>query len=213
MLCLALWGMQIKAVEQFDELDLLGGWELVSYSGTYEMFTKPLAGRIPASECKYLYFGNVYAEEDEEVIVSFPGMDAPGYCLGASINGLVYNKESITYDETETGYDEDEYEGYLEMSDFFISNVNKLHLQFFGGYGGSMQLMIETLTNTELCLKSYDGKFVVKYKRISGPLGLSEISSSSSTEDIYNIKGIKTHTPSRGVNIIRKGGKVSKVAH
>ncbi|MDE6717850.1 MAG: hypothetical protein K2J70_06630, partial [Muribaculaceae bacterium] len=77
---IALCGLKMKAAEQFDELNLRGGWELVSYTGSYDVFTTPDAfgDAIPAiSDCKYLYVGDMTSGSEEYLNVNLPGLSKP----------------------------------------------------------------------------------------------------------------------------------------
>lgn len=48
------------------------------------------------------------------------------------------------------------------ITDYFISNNNKLHIQLSTT---TLHFVIESLTSTEMLLKSFDEKFTATYKR------------------------------------------------
>lgn len=206
----------MKGAEQFDELDLCGGWELVSYTGNYAVFTTPyLNGDIEEekpctriSDCKYLYLEDcIYADEynyttDSDIAHIFPLSDfTPNnkynewFCVSGS-----FTKQGLppTSDENDIHV----------ITDYFISNNNKLHIQL---YTTTLHFIIESLTATDMRLKSPDGKFYANYKRISNPSNITELRAPDCiAEETYNLNGIKTNPTTKGVKIIRRGKEVSK---
>ena len=215
LVLIAVFGLQLRAAEQFDELDLRGGWELVSYTGTYDLFTTPyLDGDgdesykdLPISDCKYLYLeDSVYADK-----YNYTTDNWSTYIFGISdfnpnndyndwfcISGL-FSRQGLPsiVDDNDIQI----------ITDYFISNNNKLHIQL---PPTSLHFIIESFTDTEMHLKSFDGKFSAHYKRISSPANVNALTVQSTSEEIYNLNGIKTPTLSKGINIIRRGKKVKK---
>lgn len=204
LVMISLFGFQMKAADQFDELNLRGGWELVSYTGTYDLFTNPESfwDMTPAiSNCKYLYIGEIPVNESEYIEVLFPGLTTSVELdTTCSYNGAFYKPEIEGADYT------DEY--WIGITDFSISNGNKLHLLFVPG---AIHFVIESLTATELKIKSYDGNLTANYKRISNSSNVRELTApASSKEEIYDLNGLKATSATDGVKIVRQGEKVTK---
>lgn len=209
--------MQYAKAQEFNELDLLGSWELVSCEGTYPGFTtNPYADYnvgddygdydyVPASKCTYLYLGVV------DNSVSLPGTTG-SFNPATVISGGMFYTENTNLTATEENY-YDDYENISEISlpisDFSITNQNKLHI-IPGGWL-DFRFVIESLTADEMKLKSYDGKCTVAYKRVKDPSKVKGVNiSEDSNEEYYNINGHRIAAPRKGVNIIRRGGKSSK---
>ncbi len=201
---IAVFGLQMKAADQFDEIDLRGGWELVSYSGDYYLFTYPYVSEYEGSfsEFKYMILDNfiLASDYDYDYIINLPEFTPSSkYEEWLCIGGFFSTKGSGN--QTRDGFMED------IIMDYFISNNNKLHIQLSAT---ALHFVIESLTSTEMRLKSFDGKFTATYKRISDPSNVNALTVQSTSEEIYKLNGIKTRTPSKGINIIRRGKKVTK---
>ena len=199
-----LFGLQMKAADQFDELNLRGGWELVSYTGNYDLFTTQEAfwDCTPAiSECKYLYLGEMTLTPEENIKVNLPGVNNTVVLdYASSLNGIVYKPE--------VGDDEENDDFWIGITDFSISNGNKLHLLF---NPGAIHFVIESLTANELKIKSYDGNLTANYKRVTNSSKVKELTSpASSKEEIYDLNGLKAASATDGVKIVRQGEKVTK---
>lgn len=205
--------IQYAKAQEFNELDLLGSWELVSCEGTYPGFTtNPYADEpgddydfFPVSKCTYLYLGVV------DNSVSLPGTTG-SFNPATVISGGMFYPENTNLTATEENY-YDDYENISEISlpisDFSITNQNKLHITT--GWLIDFRFVIETLTGDEMKLKSYDGKCTVAYKRVKDPSKVKGVNvSEDSNEEYYNINGHRIAAPRKGVNIIRRGGKSSK---
>lgn len=207
--------MQYAKAQEFNELDLLGSWELVSCEGTYPGFTtNPYADLsdeyddfdyVPASKCTYLYLGVV------DNSVSLPGTTGSFNPETVISGGMFYPENTNLTAPAE--WENDDYENIQEISvpisDFSITNQNKLHITT--GWLVDFRFVIETLTADEMKLKSYDGKCTVAYKRVKDPSKVKGVNvSEDSNEEYYNINGHRIAAPRKGVNIIRRGGKSSK---
>lgn len=215
LVMIAVFGLQMKAADQFDEIDLRGGWELVSYSGDYGLFTTPdLAGdsdyegtSMAISDCKYLYLEDcIYVDEYNSTTDWYIESIIP--LLNFTPSNKYNEWMCVAGSFTQRGLppSSDENIGDI-ITDYFISNNNKLHIQLSAT---TLHFVIESLTSTEMRLKSFDGKFTATYNRISDPSNVNALTVQSTSEEIYNINGIKTRTPSKGINIIRRGKKVTK---
>ncbi|MDE6811671.1 MAG: hypothetical protein K2J15_04905 [Muribaculaceae bacterium] len=210
----------VKA-EQFDELDLLGGWELVSYEGTYPFFTEPYNHLdFVAAECKFLYLGDIYWNVDGGNKITLPGLDQPLFDKDfnggiGSANGMFYKDRKNWIDSDQMNPDDD----CILLDNFFIAGGNKLNLvpsQHSNSdfYIPALKFIIETLNDTEILLKSYDGKFKVTYKRITGVSDVKSINDESNAVDsktYYNLDGTKTNNPLNGIYIEKTPSAVKKI--
>ena len=206
---MAVFGLQMNAAEQFDELNLRGGWELVSFTGNNDLFTTPgvLTDEGPAlSKCKYLYFGEM-VNTDYEIVALLPGLAKPVTLDTFALYGVFYTPQL-----EEAG--KDNHDEWIGISDYLISNGNKFHIFTFG-YGSihsSIHFVITSLTAEELTVKSYDGNLTANYKRISIPTNVKELTAPASTaQETYDLNGTKTDASTKGVKIIRRGEQVLKV--
>lgn len=204
LVVIAVFGLQMKAAEQFDELDLRGGWELVSFTGNNDLFTTPgvVSEDGPAlSKCKYLYFGEL-VNPNYEIVAHLPGLAHPVTLDAINLYGVFYTPQL-----EEVGEENDD--EWIGISDYLISNGNKFHI-FFYGYG-SIHFVITSLTAEELTVKSYDGNLTANYKRISNPSNVKELTASASApQETYDLNGTKADSSTKGVKIIRRGEQVSK---
>ncbi|MDE5552337.1 MAG: hypothetical protein K2I91_03960 [Muribaculaceae bacterium] len=208
----------VARAEQYDELDLLGGWELVSCEGDYPFFTKPVYpftdNDESLSDFKYLYFGVIYCHEDiphDNHIL--PGISNPiEHDLDLLGNGLIYKSED-RWEDSDGGYN-DSSDG-AAVKNFFICGGNKLNLEVDNmDWSICLKFIITNLNDKELKLKSYDGKCTVVYKRISGANGVNGIAADNNDapETYFNLNGIRRNAPEKGINIVRKGKTAKKIA-
>lgn len=218
----------VARAEQYDELDLLGGWELISCEGDYPLFTQPAILDVSLSDCKYMYLGVLFcpglfeeAPHDDHIL---PGITNTmiGHDFGESSNGLIYKSENkwVENENNNSGKYEGEYDygsDGVGISNFFICGENKLNIviQVPDRTCVSLKFFITTLNDKELSVKSYDGKCTVSYKRISGEItGMNGIAADNNdaVETYYDLNGIRRNIPEKGINIIRKGRTAKKVA-
>ena len=188
-LLLALVSSFSLRAADYDETNLVGLWKLESSQGEYYPFStnEDFWQRTPT----YIYLGTISNSSQ------FPNEE--------------WEIDAGYYDHCTGGYivAEDDGEDYCNaVNDFFISNGNKLHIV---EDDMTFRFIIENLTAQELCLKSYDGKFMATYKRTDATSVKSvEVSAAPSTEEYYNLNGVKQNRPHHGVNIIRRGSHFSK---
>lgn len=203
----------IARAEQFDELNLLGGWELQSCVGDYPYFTNYYRDYEECSpnDCKYLYLGPIYIDPDDTDKILTPLPFFPNNIADLdnfACNGLFY-KEPSKWDDPSFDID---YDG-VAVWDFFISNGNKLHLIGIEEFCPSLQFVILSLTDKEMKLRSYDGKCTIVYKKIANGTGISKINEDDESSSVfYNLNGVRHQTPQSGINIERKGNKSRKIA-
>ena len=214
-----LIGISVAHAEEFDELDLLGGWELVSYEGTYPLFTKPgVYGYTDfgLSDCKFLYLGEISSldeiQENEDKI-TLPGFNHPVEVdqFAPAYNGLLYKDQKDLENSEYLDLNDD----CFSLDNFFISGGNKLNLVSSEEFPGpALKFIIEALNDKEMLLKSYDGKFKVTYKRIAGVSDVKTVNAESNTDDAktyYNIDGTKTNNPLHGIYIEKTSSAVKKI--
>lgn len=216
----------VARAEQYDELDLLGGWELISCEGDYPLFTQPDRFDWSLSDCKYMYLGVLfcpYVETDHDDHI-LPGITNTmiGHDFSTSSNGLIYKAENKWYANENNNSGKYEGEFHLDsdgvrITNFFICGENKLNIVIQDVYDCciSLKFIITTLNDKELSVKSYDGKCTVSYKRISGEItGMNGIAADNNdaVETYYDLNGIRRNIPEKGINIIRKGRTAKKVA-
>ena len=190
-LLLALVSSFSLQAADYDETNLVGLWKLESFQGEYYPFsTNPDDWK---STPTYIYLGPIsnssqIPNEEWEIDIDIDYF----HYTGGYIVAEDYGDEDYAY----------------AVKDFFISNGNKLHIV---EDDMTFRFIIENLTAQELRLKSYDGKFMATYKRTDATSVKSvEVSAAPSTEEYYNLNGVKQPRPYHGVNIIRRGSHSSK---
>ena len=211
ILLLTVIGLQVKAAEQFDELNLRGRWELISYNGAYDLFTFPYFYEYSQSsiaDCKYLTFEDLVLayeydldnDSDTGVVLGLSEFSPNSkYNEWACFSGIFTKQEP-----NQIMNDGD----MILVTDYYITNNNKLHIDLASA---ALRFVIESFTENELHLKSFDGKFTANYRRVSNPTTIKEVHVQSNLKEIYNINGLRKHSLSKGVNIVRNGKEVRKV--
>lgn len=204
--------MSVRA-EQFDEVKLMGSWELTSVEGDFPYFTDTFTwegdydeegGNFAFADCKYLYLGTI----DGQSVSNLLGIEDAIDSDFEWVNGLIY--KPLKDWDVKDYFDSDFIDGGM-IYDFSITNGNKLHLMFYSGIP-SLHFVIESMTDTELHLKSYDGKGKVVYKRVSTDLAIANVNAKTDApQGYYNLKGVKSTKPSHGVNIIRHKDFAKKI--
>ena len=169
--------LSVKA-QSFNEIDLIGKWNVSSVTGNHPLGIKSFTG---------IYFGYATVSDDENET----------HCSSGFITDF------ISYDY----YRNCDYSrSYVFILDFFISNNNKLHIIIGDDYG--LRFIIESLSDTSMKLKSYDGATTIELTKESST-GIKEFHNSPNAESgIYNIEGKSVGTTtSDGIYIIN-GKKV-----
>ena len=203
-------GVAASCCAQFNELDLIGNWELASCEGSYPGFTSSIFNDyfyITPSDCKYLHIGTVTSE------TSLPGTTGSLQKETVFSGGLLY-PENIDLTTPAGDEYEDDYEHIqdyaIALSDFSITNENKLHISPFYGIG-TFRFIIETLDKGQMILKSYDGKCTITYLRASdSKVNAITSDSAGSNQEYYNLQGIRLKEKGKGLNIIHREGKATK---
>lgn len=204
----------IAYATQYDEKDLVGGWELVSCQGTYPGFTTdPHEGlsydwvHLIVSEFEHLYLGTV---DSSTQLNGTTGKLMKGTFFTGGLfypGNLNLNLPGISDPDD---YLDSLYEIAVPVSDFCITNENKFHITT--PYGWDYRFIIESLDSQRMILKSYDGKCTVTYQRVPGTNKINTINPDTvdAEEDYYNLNGIRQNKEQKGINIIRKGNKAVK---
>lgn len=184
--------------EQYDEVNLLGAWEVterVGESAVISAFERNY-------QMNYLYIGEMeqtyydYGTDEEITEVDW---DVCGY-PSDTIPPNGYWAEPA--EDSSAGGNGN------ELMDFFISNGNKLHLQF---EHGTLRFIIESFTDSELKLMTYDKKFRMTLKRISSPNKVAEVNAASAIPNgIYDLNGTAVKNPEKGIYVVKTDKETSK---
>lgn len=172
--------MTVKA-QQYDELDLLGTWTVTSQTGeisnTLKTFEKITFGETMMD----YYHKNMDEWEYQE---SFP---VPVGVLFGSVESDDYKRPTN------------------QVSDFFISNGNKLHILIVDKEELTMLFVIQRFTGEELVLTNYNGKCEITLTK-SVPTVVSNLSSTEREEnEYYSLDGIKVSNPDKGIFVEKTG--------
>lgn len=188
--------------EQYDEVKLLGLWEITEKEGNckpLEYFQEEVL--YGYGELHYISFGDTYD----------PSIDDP-----SAIGGGAYWSE-MPKDFTSCGiYDpsshEYDYVGVL-FDDFFISNDNKLHIiqDMNDSEVSSFRFVIDSFTDLELKLHTYDNKMKLTLKRVATPNAVKELQGQTDILNaIYDLNGKKTQNPEKGIYVVKTGSETTK---
>ena len=184
--------------EQYDEVKLLGLWEITEKEGNW----KPLDvfQESVLEELHYISFGDTYD----------PSIDDITY-----VGGGAYWSE-MPKDFTSCGIypSSDSYDfGGVVFDDFFISNDNKLHIiQDLSDYNvSSFRFVIDSFTGSELKLHTYDNKMKLTLKRVATPNAVKELQGQTDIPNaIYDLNGKKAQNPEKGIYVVRTGSETTK---
>lgn len=180
----------VKA-QEFDELTLLGKWNVTSMTGS----TSPDG----IKSFKAIAFGDVPIEDDNVVDDGYVEFS---YNIEYSYFGaVIYNPVLVNPD------DEDSEE--IEYSDFFISNNNKLHISETSN-NNSLRFVIEKLTDTEMELRTYDGKCHISLTKDPSAINRINEEQKDAPSVYYDLNGMKISKPSKGIYIEKKGNSSRK---
>ena len=104
-------------------------------------------------------------------------------------------------------------EEYRIVSDFFISNGNKLHIQLRHEeyVANSLRFIITDFTDNEIKLTTYDGKtsFSLRRDLESGAKSI-KTEESSTGKEYYNLNGVRISSPEPGIVITKENNEVRK---
>ena len=185
--------------QDLSEVNLLGQWEIASVNGEYYGFTERYGDdNSPLTSFKYLYFGTLTPDTQ---LPDYDGYKGVSEYFEEMSGGCFYGNEN-----SHNMYDQE-----VGICDFFISDKTKLHISITS-FENVLRFIIEDFNDQELHLKSFDGKCDVVYKRVqvSSKLQSVETETDSYSSSYYNLSGIRTSTPHKGVNIVMKDNKISK---
>ncbi len=166
--------------EQYDEVDLLGRWDVTSFSG--EIST--VAPGVGTKSFTSIYFG--------------------AYMHDCSLfNGYIYN---YIFVDCDNNYHSDNEEMPL-IEDFFISNGNKLHIIYGNDYSSSMRFVIKSFSDDRLVLENYEGTCHIELKKAASGINAPQLIEKEGTDEYYNLNGIRISNPDEGLYIKRAHGK------
>ena len=169
----------VKA-EQYDEVNLLGKWEITERAGQYLILEYFEDCEFEGNQVKYISFGQCIVDE------RFPS------------NGIFLDNSN---------YEDADWSIY----DFFISNGNKIHIMLVEGQYPSLHFVIDSFTDSELKLHTYDNKMHMTLKRVANPNKVGEIHEVVSSQNgIYNLNGTKVENPDKGIYVVKTGSETSK---
>ena len=178
--------------QQYDETKLLGTWEVVDLNGPMSLQYDSFKSIILGDYLKYRPADSYYNPEDIDIISS-------GCAFG--VIGLDYTSEKR--------------ETVLYVQDFFISNGNKLHIQFtisvMDDDSSSLRFIITDFTDNEIKLTTYDGKtsFSLRRDQESGAKSI-KTEESSTGKEYYNLNGVRIGSPEPGIVISKENNEVRK---
>ncbi len=221
-----LSSISILHAEDFDELALLGGWELTSVEGSDPFFFENLRGSdgdVTLASCKYMYLGEyTWYEETNGNSIILPGMSKPMSKWG----GYVYSCQGLLYKPLEQWYNHDDphtedyyiylkYDGYL-LQNFFIAGGNKLNLVISLDLDEEYvkKFIIESLNDKEMRLKNYDGTLKVTYKRVAAGNGVKNVNANSDADEThtyYKLNGTAITHPTEGIYIDKTATSAKKI--
>lgn len=190
--------------EGYRTLDLLGTWELTDSEGTNALMRSIenvyLRGEGPV---RYMYLGEFSHETHPSWVYQDDHSDYEYYFLGAL---TAYNPEG-----------QSNYYEYWGVSAFWISDGDNLHILGADGYNDcneSFFFVIESMSGSELKLRTFDNKMRLTFKRVSD----SEYTKSTEVsplaegpESIYTLDGMKVEEPGKGLYIVKRDKETNKI--
>lgn len=183
-----------KANQQYDERDLLGTWEITEREGSTPLWAYWEADEFCKGEIKFFQFGF-----DEGGVNS--SYDIKDYELA----GAIFWSNPLLPKPNGAGC-------YVPIGDFFISNGNKLHVVYGDDdYFNTLMLEIESFTDSELKLVSFNGKMRLTLTRITGTLVSADMSTADiEPTSIYTLDGMKVKEPGKGIHILKINNEENK---
>lgn len=173
--------------QQYDESKLLGTWEVVDLDGPMSLQYDSFKSIILGDYVRY------YADE-------------PGVVRGC-FSGYAFDVYSIKGDRERT---ED-----LYVQDFFISNGNKLHIDFTSSVmddePSSLRFIIKEFTDNEIKLTTYDGKTSFSLRRdLESSAQSIKTEETSAEREYYSLNGVRLSSPESGIVISKENNEVRK---
>lgn len=168
--------------QTYDETDLLGKWNVSSITG-------PVNNAIISFES--LYLGDTLVTE---------GKDDWWLAAGYITKLKCYDIDAYCYDPQEiVMYDN------MPISDFYISNNNKLHIQS-ALYMNTIRLVIKEWTNGVMKLESYDGK--TKIELVKDQSSVQSVMAEIPCDgELYDVQGHKATKTEKGSIYIQNNRK------
>lgn len=164
--------------QTFDEADLIGTWNTNGL--TYPAYEISNIESITLGDCMY---------DDEK------GLDS----MSGYITNMTYN--SYSYDKKTTKTKE-----FASITDFIISNNNKLHIVQADNF--VLHFIIEELTSTTLKVRTYDG-LSYTFSKTASPSSVRTVTMTRSADDsTYNLNGQKMENITSDGIYIQNGQKV-----
>ena len=75
----------------------------------------------------------------------------------------------------------------------------------------SLHFVIDSFTDSELKLHTYDNKMHMTLKRVANPNKVGEIHEVVSSQNgIYNLNGTKVENPDKGIYVVKTGSETTK---
>lgn len=169
--------------QNYDETELLGKWDVASITGQVN-------NEVISFES--LYLGDTIVTQ---------GVDDWWPAAGYFTKFKVYDFDEETHNPQGTyTYDKE------PISDFFISNNNKLHIVTFPDLCNQIRLVIKEWTNDVMKLESYDGETKIELKKDKSAVKLvmAEIQSDGV---LYDVQGHKVKQTEKGNIYIQNNRK------
>ena len=197
-------GVNAKAIEQYDETNLPGLWEVVEKQGT-TLTLKWIEGEH--GDWNWLYLGDMLLTDNNGPIFDADELPSPdeidyGYHI-SGISGFIASTRPDANQDVGITWD---------IKDFFISNGNKLHLTGCDGWDGVLRFVIEEFADNTLKIKSYDGNMTATLKRVESSVVKQVIADNNTgnIEEVYTISGMKAGKNTKGIRIVRRNSKTTK---
>lgn len=181
VLFFALVSAVCTQAQTYDETELLGKWNVTSITGQVNN---------DVISFESLYLGDTLVTEGE--------VDS-WLCAGYLSQVKMYDQDIDAYDPSETcTYSK------VPVSDFFISNNNKLHINHYDT--NMIRLVIKGWANDVMKLESYDGKTKIELKKDRSYVN-AVISETPEEDRMYDVQGHKVTKTQKGNVYIRNHRK------
>lgn len=185
--------------EEFNEVDLLGKWDVVSQTGN-------ISDGLLSFDA--ICFGRAFLSGDNEI-----EFNPNGY-----VQNVVYISGKLDWESFDnmSDFENSNYIGnndYCMLRDFFISNGNKLHIDMYIIYGDKFRFVIESLTDNEMVLTNFTGDCRMVLRKADGGSSVEKITVEDTTGNTgyYTVDGRKVEHPSGGLYIHKSADATEKV--